>query len=117
MLFYAATMPAKAFDRIQHSTAVVAHHDHTGLSSFSVHEDHADHHEDQPDSDGPQDDRLAGGHHHHGDTGPNLIVADAGADLPIAPLDGVHGIRHERKIAGLRSVGPERPPRDGSLNA
>lgn len=117
MLFYAATMPAKAVDHIQHASVAIAHHDHTGLSSFSVDAVHDDHDDDQPDSDDTQDDRLAGGHQHYGDTGPNLIVADANTPLAIAPVDGVHGMRHERQIAGLRSVGPERPPRDTSLNA
>lgn len=122
MLFYAATLPAKAADQLQHAPALMVAHEHDGLGGFSVeavhdsHDDHADHHGDAPDDEGQPSDHLAGGHHHHGDTGPNLLVPGAASAQGFALLAGPHGIGKDRRITGLRSIGPERPPRTTSLN-
>lgn len=121
MMFYAATLPAKAADQLQHAPALMVAHEHDRLSGFSVdavhdsHVDHADHHGDASDDEGqPSDD--VGGHHHHGDTGPNLLIPGAASAEGFALLAGPHGIGKDRRIAGLRSIGPERPPRIASLN-
>ena len=122
MMFYAATLPAKAADQIQHAPALLVSHDHAGFDNFSVdavhddHHEHADDHEDMPDGDGQPSDHLAGGHHHHGDSGPSLLVSDAAVSPAMALLTGLHEIGKDRQIAGLRSIGPERPPRTISLN-
>lgn len=121
-MFYAATVPAKAADQIQHSPALMASHDHGSTSSFmldAVHDSpdqHADHHDDGPvDNEGTPTGHVAGGHHHHGDTGPNLLVPNAATAGAIAPAAPLHGIGKDRPFVGLRSLGPERPPRHLSL--
>lgn len=123
MLFYAATVPVKAADQIEHTSAFMTSHDHEGSGDFAldiVHcstDAHAAHHDAAPDTnDQPGDQRTGGHHHHHGDTGPNLIVAETDTGFGMAPSDSLHGIRKELPIAGMRSVGPERPPRMISLN-
>lgn len=121
MMFYAATMPAKAADQIQHAPALMVAHDHDGLDRFSIdavhdgHDEPAAHHDDTPDTGDQPDDHLGGSHHHHGDSGPNLLVPNVAAAPGIAPSRSLHGARIERPIAGLRSLGPERPPRTTSL--
>lgn len=122
MMFYAATAPAKAADQIQHSPAFMVSHDHGSAGNFTLdavhdsHDGHADHDDDAPaDDEGTPADHLAGGHHHHGDTGPNLLVPNAATAGAIAPSASLHGIGKDRQIAGLRSLGPERPPRTLSL--
>lgn len=123
MIFYAATIPAKATDQIQHSPALMMAHDHGDADTLTIdavhdsHQDHADHHGNVPDDEGQPSDHLAGGHHHHGDSGPNLLVP-RGADAPgFGRIAGLHGIGQDRHIAGLKSIGPERPPRLFSLTA
>ncbi len=118
MMFYAATMPAKAAAQIQHAPALMVAHDHQGADNFAidvVHDDHAAPHGDPPDSGDQSDDDLGGSHHHHGDSGPNLLVLNVAAVPSIAPWRSPHGTQIERPIAGLRSLGPERPPRTTSL--
>lgn len=121
MLFYAATIPAKAANEIQHTPALMAEHDHSGIAGFSidaVHDNdgvHAQHHEGTPEEDDQTDDRVVGGHHHHGDSGSSLLVANAATAVNIAPSGSLHDARSERPISGLRSPGPERPPRSISL--
>lgn len=120
MLFYAATIPTKAMDKLQHAPAVMAEHDHVSLANFSVdvvHDSH-EHHDDGPQDGGSQpDDHLAGGHHHHGDSSPSLMFPEFAANLGSGPLNSLHGLRNERQFTGLISVGPERPPRPLSLTA
>lgn len=117
MLFYASTMPARAMDQVEHA-AIITGHDHGGPSDFPVDvvydaEAHdADHHPGALDGDEQTGDPVAGGHHHHGDSGPNLLVPGTAAVLLSS---GLHGFRKDRQIAGLRPVGPERPPRSPSL--
>tara|TARA_R110000850_G_scaffold100755_1_gene208442 strand:+ start:364 stop:795 length:432 start_codon:yes stop_codon:yes gene_type:complete len=121
MIVYAATMPAKAADQIEHAPALMIAHEHSGPESFSLdtvhdhHDAHAEHHEDTSDGENEPSDLAAGGHHHHGDSGPNLIVPDAAAAHGAAPSANLHEADGERQIAGLRSPGPERPPRSISL--
>lgn len=122
MLFYAATAPAKAADQIQHSPAFMVAHDHASAGTFTLeavhdgHDEHADHHDEAPaDDEGTPADHLAGGHHHHGDTGPNLLVPDAATTAAMTPPASLRGIGKDRQITGLRSVGPDRPPRSLSL--
>ncbi len=118
MMFYAATMPAKAADQIQHAPALMVAHDHQGADNFAiaaVHDDHAAPHDEPADSGDQSDDDLGGSHHHHGDSGPNLLVPNVAAAPAIAPWRSPHRTRIERPIAGLRSLGPERPPRTTSL--
>jgi|UPI0007372ABA hypothetical protein len=126
LMFYVATLPAKAADQIQHAPALMVAHDHIGLGNFSVdavhnsdddHANHTDHHGSVPDDEDQPGDHLAGGHHHHGDTGPNLLVPDTASASAFAPVAGLHGIGEDPHIAGLRAIGPERPPRTTSLNA
>lgn len=124
LIAYAATVPAKAADQIQHSPAFMVSHDHDDDGSFTLdavhdsHDEHADHHDDAPaDDEGTPADHLAGGHHHHGDTGPNLLVPNAAMAAAIAPSAALHGIGKDRLFAGLRPVGPERPPRLDMLTA
>lgn len=122
MIFYAAMTPAKAANQIQHAPALMISHDHSGPGIFSINaihdnqEDHADHHEDAPDTGDQPGDPLAGGHHHHGDSGPNLLMPLAAATSSTSPRMRLHGIGQDRQIAGLRSIEPERPPRICSLN-
>ncbi len=88
MMFYAATMPAKAAAQIQHAPALMVAHDHQGSDNFAIdvmHDDHAAPHDDPPDSGDQSDDDLGGSHHHHGDSGPNLLVPNVAAAPTIAP--------------------------------
>ncbi|ALJ12096.1 hypothetical protein [Sphingopyxis macrogoltabida] len=123
MMFYATTIPAKATDQLQHSPSLMVAHDHDTPGSFmvdAVHDDpadHADHHAPAPDTDDQPSDHFAGGHHHHGDTGPNLLVPGGANALGGFASGNLHGVRPDRQFAGLRPVGPERPPRLLSLNA
>jgi len=122
MAFYAATAPVKAADQIQHMPALIALHAHDNIGSFPIYSDHGsdgtflDHHGQEPVGDSQPDDPLGAGHHHHGDTGPNLIVPNVMAALSLTPSADLHVIGTDRQIAGLRSIGPERPPRLFSLN-
>jgi hypothetical protein len=121
MLFYAATIPAKAANQIQHMPGLMIAHDHDGPASFSVdtvhdyQDAHAEHHEDTSDSEGEPGDRAGGGHHHHGDSGPNLLVPEAASGQVCASLASLHQAIREHHIVGLRSPGPERPPRSITL--
>ncbi|WP_295323799.1 hypothetical protein [uncultured Sphingopyxis sp.] len=121
IMFYAATLPAKATDQLQHSPALMVPHEHGGLDSFTVdtvHEsdnDHVDRHDNAPDDESQPRDHVAGGHHHHGDSGPNLLVPGTAGTAAVLLSSGLHGLRKDRQIAGLRPVGPERPPRSLSL--
>jgi hypothetical protein len=118
MMFYAATMPAKAAGQIQHAPALMVVHDHQGADSFAidaVHDDHAAPHDDSHDTGDQPDDDLDGSHHHHGDSGPNLLVPNVATATSLAPSGSLLGGRIERPIAGLRALGPERPPRTISL--
>lgn len=123
MMFYAATAPAKAADQLQHLPSLMVTHDHGTLGIFSVdavhdnYSNHADHHDQTPDTDDQPGDHLAGGHHHHGDTGPNLLVPGDANALGSFASGNVHGMRPDRQFAGLRPAGPEKPPRLLSLNA
>lgn len=123
MLFFAATAPARAADQIQHSPAFIASHAHGGLGSLTfdaVHDsqdEHADHHGGAPGDEDAPGDHLGGGHHHHGDHGPNLLAPQGVMAGVMAPLSSLHGIGKDRRIAGLRPLGPERPPRTLSLTA
>lgn len=121
MMFYAATIPAKAADQIQHAPTFMVAHDHDGLDRFSMdavhdgHDEPATHYDNTPDIGDQPDDHLGGSHHHHGDSGPNLLVPNIAAATAITPSASLHGARIERPIGGLRSLGPERPPRTTSL--
>lgn len=118
MMFYAATMPAKAAGQIQHAPALMVVHDHQGADSFAidaVHDDHAAPHDDSHDTGDQPDDDLDGSHHHHGDSGPNLLIPNIATATSLAPSGSLLGGRIERPIAGLRALGPERPPRTISL--
>ncbi|WP_188237021.1 hypothetical protein [Sphingopyxis sp. LK2115] len=121
MMFYAATAPAKAADQIEHSPAFMVWHNHGDVGNFTLdavhdsHDEHADHHDDAPADEEAPADHLAGGHHHHGDTGPNLLVPNAAMAGAIAPTAALLGIGKDRQFSGLSSVGPERPPRTFSL--
>lgn len=123
MLFYAATMPAKAADQLQHSSALMVPHAHDGLGGFSVdavHDDHdhqSAHHDDGADTGEPTDGEMADGHHHHGDAGPNMLVCETPMPSSLLLADDLYGVGKERSITGLRPVGPERPPRRFSLIA
>lgn len=123
MLFYAATIPAKAANQIQHAPGLMLAHDHDVPISFSVdavhdyQDAHAEHHEDTSDSEDEPSDRAGGGHHHHGDSGPNLLVPEAAAGQATISRASLHQSISERHIVGLRSPGPERPPRSVTLNA
>src|SRR3546814_21116123 len=57
------------------------------------------------DDEGTRADHLAGGHHHHGDTGPNLLVPNAAVAAAIAVSAALHGIGKDRQFAGLRPIG------------
>ncbi len=122
-MVYAATLPVKAAHQLQHLPSLMITHDHGVLGAILVdvvHDDHSGHsgyHAQSPDTDEQPGEHLAGGHHHHGDTGPNLLVpSDANALGSYAAAD-MHAARPDRQFAGFRPVGPERPPRLLSLNA
>lgn len=123
MMFYAATVPARAIDQIQHSPALMVSHEHGGDAAFgldAVHDDLADHeahHEKAPDADDQPGEHFAGGHHHHGDGGSNLLVPGGAYALAHAAANSLHGPWSERQIDGQRPGGPERPPRYNSLSA
>lgn len=119
LMFFAATVPTKAVDEFQHAPMILAEHDHAGPSIFSVDavlDEHDEHDTNAPNSDAQPDEHLAGGHHHHGDSGSSLIVPVAALNAAARPSSRLHGVWHERQIPGLRSVGPERPPRSSLLN-
>ncbi len=122
-IVYAATMPVKANNQIQHLMPVTVAHQHSMLGVVPVDADHkgaavhADH-----DKHGSEEQNRSGadgnsGHHHHGDSGSTILLPDAAATPQLAPSAGITGLGKERAIAGLRSIEPDRPPRTTSLNA
>ena len=121
LMFYAATVPAKAVDQVRHTPTTMIAHDHSGPADFAInavpgsHDDHAEHFGDAP-ADEESGKPFAGGHHHHhGDSGPNLLVPDAATARTMSSSARLHAFDKDRHIAGLRSIGPERPPRFTSL--
>lgn len=122
MMFYAAMMPAKAADQLRHAPSFMVAHDHKDAADFSVDvvhdsfDDHAAHHDDAPDSDEESGNPVSAGHHHHGDSGPNLLVPDAATAPTMLSSSRLQAFDKDRHVAGLRSIGPERPPRITSLN-
>ena len=123
IMVYAATMPVKAANQIQHNLPAMIAHQHDTLDVVSieaVHEDSAgqsDHHKDDPDSQDRSGEDMAGGHHHHGDSGSSLLVPGAALTTASAPLASLPGMGKVRAMAGLRSIEPERPPRQAALIA
>jgi hypothetical protein len=119
MTLYAATIPAKAANQLEHAPSFMMTHDHKEDADFSVDvvHDSFDHHDDAPDGDEGPNDPASGGHHHHGDNGPNLLVPDAATAPTILSSSRLQVAEKDRHVAGLRSIGPERPPRTTSLNA
>lgn len=121
MLFYAATMPVKAANQIQHSPALLVAHNHDSIGTFPVdvvhdgYDERAVHHEDTQEAGGQPDENSARGHHHHGDSGPNLLIPNIVAARGVAPLRTLHRVQAERPIAGRRTLGPDRPPRAARL--
>lgn len=107
-------------DQVEHA-AIITGHDHGGPNDFPVDvvydaEAHdADHHPGALDGDEQTGDPVAGGHHHHGDSGPNLLVPGTAGTAAVLLSSGLHGLRKDRQIAGLRPAGPERPPRSPTL--
>ncbi|WP_439568452.1 hypothetical protein [Sphingopyxis sp.] len=122
MMIYAAALPAKAAAQMQHAPALMVSHEHGGLDNFAIdvvhdsYDDHVGHHEDAPDDKGQSDDHRAAGHHHHGDTGPNLLAPAVSDTSGFVPPASLHDIGKDRPISGLRSIGPDRPPRTASLS-
>lgn len=123
MALYAATIPAKAANQLQHAPSFMMAHDHKDAADVSVDvihdsvDHHAVHHDGAPDGDEEPGDPASGGHHHHGDNGPNLLVPDAATAPTILSSSRLQVAEKDRHVAGLRSIGPERPPRTASLNA
>lgn len=123
MIFYATTLPAKAANQIHHDPGLMIVHDHGSLDNLPIHAvqgshaEHADQHEDVPHGDEEPSDPFASGHHHHGDNGPNMLAPDAVTSFAMQPPAGLHDIGKDRRIAGLQTVGPERPPRASLLIA
>lgn len=123
IMVYAATMPVKAANQIQHNLPAMTMHQHDSFDVVSiqaVHEDRAgqaDHHKDDPDSRDRTGEDMAGGHHHHGDGGSSLLVPGAAITTAMAPPASLPGMGKVRAIAGLRSIEPERPPRHATLIA
>lgn len=123
MTLYATTIPAKAANQLQHAPSFMMTHDHKDAADFSVDvihnsvDHHAVHHDDVPEGDEEPGDPASSGHHHHGDNGPNLLVPDAATAPTILSPPHMQVAEKDRHVAGLRSIGPERPPRTASLNA
>lgn len=121
-MFYAATMPAKAGNQIQHNLPIATAHQHSALdvvasdATTDDDADHADHHRDSPDDQDRSDNDSANGHHHHGDSGSSALLPEAMSGAATGPTRSQRRIGHETAIAGLRSIEPERPPRNTSLN-
>lgn len=121
LMFYAATVPAKAVDQVRHAPTIMIAHDHSGPADFAInavpgsHDDHADHFGDAPADEESGKPFGAGHHHHHGDSGPNLLVPDAASAAAITASSGLQAFGKDRHVAGLRSIGPERPPRTTPL--
>lgn len=120
---YAATMPVKASNQIQHMMPATVAHQHSVLAAVPVDVDH-DHDAVQADhgAPDPSDHDRSGGdangeHHHHGDSGSNILLPAAATTPELAPSTRLEGLGTERAIAGLRAIEPERPPRLSSLNA
>ncbi len=121
MTVYAATVPAKAVDQIRHAPTVMMAHDHSSAADFAIHAvpgshaDHAEHFGDAPADEEPGNPLAGSHHHHHGDSGPNLLVPDAASAAAIPASSRLHTFGRDRHVAGLRSIGPERPPRTTPL--
>lgn len=120
---YAATMPVKASNQIQHMMPATVAHQHSVLAAVPVDTDH-DHdaiHADHGEPDSSDHDRSGGDangeHHHHGDSGSNILLPAAATTPELTPSTRLEGLGTERAIAGLRAIEPERPPRLSSLNA
>lgn len=121
MMVYAATAPAKAVDQIRHAPTVMMVHDHSGTVDFAIHavpgshDDHAGQSGEAPADEEPGNPLAGGHHHHHGDNGPNLLVPDAASAAAIPASSRLHAFGRDRHVAGLRPIGPERPPRTTPL--
>jgi len=121
-MFYAATMPAKAGNQIQHTLPIATAHQHSAIDVVASDAttddgaDHADHHRDSPDDQDRSDKDSANGHHHHGDGGSSALLPEAMAAATMVPTGSLRNIGRETAITGLRSIEPERPPRNTSLN-
>lgn len=119
-LVYAGALTSQMVNQIQHAPAQAVHHDHAVFASaFELQADsHAQdaHHDDEVGGDEAPD-HLAGGHHHHGDTGPS-VMADAVPEFAMmAPFESLRASIADRQIAGVGVPGPERPPRQTALTA
>lgn len=121
-LVYACASASQVIDRIQHSSAHVTQHDHVVFSDAVAVVAHGDHHDDDVGGgdvgtgDQPSD-HLAGGHHHHGDTGPSLAVDTTEAFGLMALSESLRSSIQDRQIAGVAVPGPERPPRQAAQTA
>lgn len=113
---YAVGSITQLINGLQHSGPQASVHEHWVLSdALVVHADHHtnDQHVDEDHADpavDPTQDDMAGGHHHHGDTGPSLL-ATLGNELPRAMLFGTMLVfAGDQHIIGISVPGPERPP-------
>ena len=115
-LVFAGTALASVVDRIQHAPGGSSAHEHLLFSEIAT-EDASDRASHEPDQGKESPSDLAGGHHHHGDSGLGLAVTPAG-DLRLAALAGDNpGFLPDRRPVGIRLPGPERPPRSSTISA
>lgn len=118
-LVYAGASTSQVIDTIQHAPVQVTEHEHSVFSNALTAQagDHADdNHADETD-DEQAPDHLAGGHHHHGDTGPSLIAGAADELANVVLFESLHASIRDRQVIGIAVPGPERPPRQMTLAA
>jgi len=110
-LVYAGASASQAINTMQHSAAQEAAHEHSVLSDAL--EMRGSHHADDGpadlDNDQTQHD-VAGGHHHHGDTGPSLLATSANELPGVMLFSNSRAPARDRRVDGIAVPGPERPP-------
>ena len=116
-LVFAVGSPSSAVDGIHHAKGASIEHGHLIFSDLAIEQDYADCNQ-APDSDdtSPRD-HLPGGHHHHGDSSSGMIAPVPAGAMVFALTSAPHGIEPERQTPGLKTRGPERPPKPLTMNA
>ena len=115
-LVFAGSALASVVDSIQHAPGGSSAHEHLLFSEIAM-EDADDQARHEPDQGKESPSDLAGGHHHHGDSGVGLAVTPAGDDRLAVLADDNPGFVPDRRPVGIRLPGPERPPRSSTISA
>lgn len=110
-LVYAGGSASQVVNAIEHSAAQSSAHDHSVLIDALAMQA-GDHAEIDPanSADDQAQNEIAGGHHHHGDTGPSLLATSANEMPGVTLLGNLRVPAGDRHVDGIAVPGPERPP-------